>query len=162
MRIYNLRIIVPHAVKIFIFHDWSAWRFRLRVYWSHSQSVFRHYLHALNKVTAANIWWPCTLPGHENLVPVPCIIPSCYVIVDDPLPAPYYITVEPLCNGHHWDQRFRGVATNHHWDQRFRGVATNQGFYKYYFNAVRTKVSGHYREVATCQGWPLRGFHCST
>ena len=28
----------------------------------------------------------------------------------------------------------------------YRGVATNQGFYKYYFNAVGTKVSGHYRE----------------
>ena len=28
----------------------------------------------------------------------------------------------------------------------YRGVATNQGFYKYYFNAVRIKVSGYYRE----------------
>ena len=25
------------------------------------------------------------------------------------------------------------------------------------FNGVGTKVSGHYREVATHQGWPLRG-----
>ena len=30
----------------------------------------------------------------------------------------------------------------------YRGVATNQGSYKYYFNGVGTKVSGHYREVA--------------
>ena len=28
----------------------------------------------------------------------------------------------------------------------YKGTATNQGFYKYYFNAVGTKVSGHYRE----------------
>ena len=39
-----------------------------------------------------------------------------------------------------------------------RGVATNQEFYKCYFNAVGTKVSGHYREMATHdQGWSLRG-----
>ena len=31
----------------------------------------------------------------------------------------------------------------------YRGVTTNQG---YYFNAVGTKMSGHYREVATHQG----------
>ena len=28
----------------------------------------------------------------------------------------------------------------------YRGVTTNQGVYKYFFNAVGTKVSGHYRE----------------
>ena len=56
-------------------------------------------------------------------------------------------TVEPLYDDHHWDQRFRGVATN-------------QGFYKYYFNGVETKVSGHYRERGRSsihQAWPLRG-----
>ena len=34
----------------------------------------------------------------------------------------------------------------------YRGVATNQGFYKYYFNAEGTKVSDHYRGVAIKRG----------
>ena len=36
-----------------------------------------------------------------------------------------------------------------------RGVATNQGVYKYYFNAVGTKVSGHYKEGGCSSGGGL-------
>ena len=38
----------------------------------------------------------------------------------------------------------------------YRGVATNQGFYKYYFNAMRTKVSGHYREGGHSSGMAIK------
>ena len=40
-----------------------------------------------------------------------------------------------------------GMVTNGTKDfGHYRGVATNQRFYKYYFNAVGTMVSGYYRE----------------
>ena len=38
----------------------------------------------------------------------------------------------------------------------YRGVATNQGFYKYHFNAMGTKVSGHYREGGLSSGVAIK------
>ena len=38
----------------------------------------------------------------------------------------------------------------------YRGVATNQEFYKYHFNAVGTKVSGHYREGGLSSGVAIK------
>ena len=38
----------------------------------------------------------------------------------------------------------------------YRGVVTNQGFYKYHFNAVGTKVSGHYREGGHSSGVTIK------
>ena len=34
----------------------------------------------------------------------------------------------------------------------YRGVASNHGFYKYCFNGVGTKLSGHYREGGHSSG----------
>ena len=42
----------------------------------------------------------------------------------------------------------------------YRGVATNQGFYKYYFNAVGTKVNGHYSGVAIKGGSTVVLVYC--
>ena len=38
----------------------------------------------------------------------------------------------------------------------YRGMTTNQGFYKYYFNVVGTKVSGHYREGGHTSGVAIK------
>ena len=38
----------------------------------------------------------------------------------------------------------------------YRGMATNQGFYKDYFNAVGTKVSGHEREGGRSSGVAIK------
>ena len=38
----------------------------------------------------------------------------------------------------------------------YGGVATNQGFYKYYFNAGGTKISGHYREGGRSSGVAIK------
>ena len=38
----------------------------------------------------------------------------------------------------------------------YRGVAPSWGFYKYYFNVVGTKVSGHYREGGLSSGVAIK------